>query len=198
METVNVLLLGSEGNMGKRYQAILRKLRISFTGVDKNDIRPKDKFSHVIIATPTDTHYDLIKEYKQYSVPILCEKPITTNPNELEQIMIWKAKLTMVNQYAHMQMFRASGSSCYDYFKTGDDGLGWDCINILGMAKGKVTLMNKSPIWQCQLNGQTLRINDMDEAYISMIMQWCWSDYSWGDIDYIINAHQKVLKWQKS
>jgi hypothetical protein len=208
-----ILLIGSEGNMGKRYKAIFDHIKNDyviydgyyFEGYESYDVKTKkepfleiakraDKF---LIATPTETHCQLISELAVFEKPILCEKPITTNIEQFRVFMDFckrrSVNLTMVNQYAYASMQRqerAGMESMYNYFRHGTDGLAWDCINILGLAKSKVNLYEASPVWRCEINGKILSLGDIDGSYIRMILDWM--RHHKENIIYTEQAHEKA------
>lgn len=192
------LILGANGGMGRRYQAILRHLGVPHYCQDVDGIRTPWEttapWDSVIIATPTQTHTAMIHQYADYGVSILCEKPITKNMTELAALVNtfdknYEAQLQMVNQYEHLAHYH-DGITFYDYFKSGSDGLYWDTINIGAMARGAFSAWDRSPIWQCTINGRPLNLSDMDEAYIAMMRQWLHSPRH--DLDYIVTAHEKA------
>lgn len=194
-----IMVVGSKGNMGSRYKAILRYLNKDMVGVDVDTdetLRKKmvQKCDGIIIATPTDTHYKAINEYAQYGKPILCEKPITKSLDELQDIVACvdraRIKFNMVYQYKQFVPGAARGLTSYDYFKHGQDGLHWDCLQIIGLAKGKVTLSEESPIWKCQINGERLNLNLMDAAYIKMVEDWMHEPGM--DLSEIVDIHTRV------
>lgn len=195
-----VFISGSLGNMGRRYSAILDYLDIYYEGSDINNplssqamyVRDND-FDGVIVATPTHNHTDALNIFSSFcKVPILIEKPVTKHP-----ILDDKPyhPCTVVNQYKYMVDESREGETLYDYFKTGSDGLFWDCYNIIGLAKDKVTLSNKSPIWTCVINGQELSLKDMDKAYVEMIKDW--TENPEPNIDYIKATQNKVMEMIK-
>lgn len=118
-----ILLLGSDGSIGKRYQAIIKHLGfekdlipfdinhevtapyedqdISFVKYMTEDI------SKVIIATPTPSHKRIIEaiveHYKNEMMAqpaILCEKPICTNSREVDELLDKCEDIQMVLQYS--------------------------------------------------------------------------------------------------
>ena len=196
-----VFIAGIKGNMGKRYTAILRSLNIDYVGCDPYDneaIKEGMKVSDgVIIATPTCTHIDLLREFMHYGKPILCEKPFTTNIVELMKFHAESTEyhnlISMVNQYALLWHRDSEGETFYNYFKTGNDGLAYDCVNLIGQARGKVEVLDDSPIWMCQINGQKLHLSDIDMSYISMILSWTKGMFK--NYDYAIQAHAAVEKY---
>ena len=194
----SILVVGSRGNMGKRYCSILGNLGVKFHGVDiwpHCDLEyPMDEVTGIIIATPTADHEVNIRSYSHWEVPILCEKPFSKNLVEVEKMIGTKAKVRMINQYEYFTLKQNSkGTSYYDYFKTGTDSLAWDCINIIGLAEEMPVLKNISPIWSCWINGNEIDLRLMDHAYV-------WNVESWleGYVEnsgYIMSAHEKVVKY---
>jgi hypothetical protein len=183
---MNVTLLGAQGNMGKRYQSILKRLGVGYVAADigcnmAKLIAPLEHGDKIIIATPTDTHPAVIYDvcyYKQKEpqIDVLCEKPITKDLDTLNDLYDACRKcfvnLYSVNQYQYIPEAshpNAKGDSYYDYFNSGRDGVKWDCFQVYALAHGKVTVSNESPIWSCAINGMELTHADMDFAYISMI-----------------------------
>ena len=201
-----ILIVGAYGNMGSRYRAILKHMKVpydclEFDTWDNYDFsKPKLDYHSIIIATPTYTHYTLIKFFHKYKLPMLCEKPITTNKLELEEIIDMCPNLKMVCQYEYLvnktgnkriDSIKPVGPSYYNFFKTGKDGLSWDCISIVALSDGVADLANDSPIWRCQINGTELNIKDMDIAYCKMIRDWV--NKPMGDLLFIRNAHDKIF-----
>lgn len=193
-----ILLLGCKGSMGRRYEAILKHLHVPYVGHDINDngTFSKEDIKGIIIATPTETHNELIKKYASWQVPILCEKPVTKVDHELEEILTLcrkkKVNLQMVNQYKFMPLGKDRlKKTKYDYFRHGNDGLHWDCINIIGLSKSKrITLSDQSPVWSCTIDGKRLQLSQMDGAYVKMIQHWLRSPRE--NLNYIEKAHKKV------
>jgi hypothetical protein len=201
---MKVLIVGSEGSMGKRYQAILKSLEVPFLTADVHHsveqiINLVKECSAIIIATPTNTHLHYLRLFSSLGKPILCEKPLSKDVSELLEIQnIVREKdvnLTMVMQYKMLIDPDGTGPSYYDYFRHGNDGLAWDCIQILSLAKGKVSLKEDSPIWHCMINGKKLNLSDMDKAYIDFIRFWLKKP---GDkIGDLIEHHLRVLEYQE-
>jgi hypothetical protein len=201
---MSVLIVGSEGSMGKRYQAILKYLNRKFICVDKqntlNEVSTAaQKSQGIIIATPTHTHGDLIRQFAMLGKPILCEKPITKDPQELKDIITdlktWGSPFRMMMQYEMLIDRSTIGPSHYDYFKHGSDGLIWDCMQIIALARAKLELREESPVWSCKINGKTLSLAHMDAAYIGYVQKWFQSPRQ--DLGYIESVHQKVLDAEK-
>jgi hypothetical protein len=197
---MKIYIYGYNGNMAKRYRAILHELGHTVGGIDIED--QEYGFAHedadaYIVATPTAGHIDDLYALEFCGRPILCEKPITKDIEELEVLLedFKKSgtKLQMVSQYDYLIDDISTGHTVYNYFKSGGDGLAWDCINIIKHAKGIISIRNNSPIWTCKINGQKLNISQMDAAYIEMIADWL-GNPDRTDFNGILRAHKKAAE----
>ncbi len=184
-----IYLVGYNGNMANRYKACLNYLDIDHCGVDLGDVETGaiPDCDGIIIATPTDTHINMIKRYAPFNLPILVEKPIALDP-----FLLNGGNVHMVNQYAHCGPF-PGGETYYDCWRTGNDGLAWDCINIIGLSEKMPKLNNQSPVWKCMINGKELSLHDIDMSYVKMIDAWTRNPQS--NTDYILKAHKKVREY---
>jgi hypothetical protein len=191
------------GNMGRRYSLILNMLGVQ--GVVTKDELPfhlqaqwiskRKDIDGIIIATPTSTHVDAILSFgSKTGLPILCEKPFVRGTFS-KSLLEATANIRMVNQYEYLQRINAEGLTRYNYFKTGGDGLFWDCINIIGMANGAVEIDNNSPVWLCTINGFECFLSDMDQAYIDMIDEWTLNPRP--NLDYAYYAHEKTARYKR-
>lgn len=198
-----IALIGANGNMGKRYARIMDWCNIPYYGFDLHnmDQLPEKiaKCESMIVATPTDGHFEMLLHLKKYNLPILCEKPIAKDLDQLYKLLNSDIKLKMVNQYAYIAnrnkpvgatLSDPMAESWYDYFKSGGDGLYWDCINIIGLANNFPALSNESPIWKCRINNQDLNIAEIDYSYIAMVKDW--KNNPKPDHNYIALAHERV------
>lgn len=178
---MSILLVGGDGNMGKRYRTVLDFLGKKWKSTDINTpmevtadlARAADG---IIICTPTEEHTTYIHLFHDMGVPILCEKPISKDMEDLKQCLASCGKagtvLDMVFQYKHLAISQRPGPTSYNYFRHGNDGLYWDCIQVIGLAQDAVRLKEDSPIWQCKINGHVLDLAEMDGAYVSFIRRW--------------------------
>lgn len=201
---MKVCLVGAHGNMGRRYTAVLKFLGHEIIPIDvEESLRDRQsayrRADGILIATPTDDHVRRIFEIGDVGsrhVPILCEKPIATDLVDVRRVVNWARQsgfnLQMVNQYEHIDGYSSEfrGKSFYRYFNSGKDGLGFDCINILGLATDGIELSNESHVWRCRLNGSYLKLKDMDHAYLAMVESWLKRPIP--NLDYILHAHQKA------
>lgn len=199
---MNVLIIGANGSMGTRYRAILAHLGVNYWCVDKGDqirdvLELAEKATHVIVATPTETHLSVLASLSEIKCPILCEKPLAKSYYELvmirDLVLSKRLNLTMTMQYKMLDDVNSEGLSSYDYFKHGSDGLNWDCLQIIALARGEVSVKERSPVWKCTLNGKILKLSDMDMAYIKFIEYWL--ENPGDDIDDLIRIHEKVIDY---
>lgn len=193
-----ILLVGANGSMGKRYQAILNHLGMPYVPVDIGErCQNYDVFKGTIIATPTETHSFFIKECSRLG-PVLCEKPISTTLTDLNDILDHcrdeNIRLTMMNQYKLLDDEFASGHTSYDFYNTGKDGLHWDCMQIIGAARSSCEIRNQSPIWNCRLNGKQIDIGLMDKAYVEFVRKWL-TFSKIQDLEYIREMHYKAAQF---
>lgn len=195
-----VALFGSAGSMGRRYTAILNWLGHHVLPIEVDDsfgesLAACEDADAIIVASPTETHVDICRGLLHLEKPILCEKPITKNVFELNRFLetlkhFPETRFQMVNQYKYMTMPGVEGLTKYDFYNSGKDGIYWDCINIIGLAKGEVKILDKSPFWQCQINGFPLSRGKIDHSYIEMITDWLLSPFD--NLEYIYESHLKV------
>lgn len=199
-----ILVIGANGSMGRRYSALLKYMnKTTVWGVDNNltvdqIIKEARAFEGVILATPTDTHYEFLIKLAPLNCKVLCEKPITKNADEMVHLkkLYEKKDLQMVMQYRDLDESSNRGESFYDYYNHGRDGLYWDCLQIIGLARHRVMLSENSPFWKCRLNGKDLDLRQMDYAYSWMLKRWF--NNPKGDLSYLSDVHDKVRDWEKN
>lgn len=195
-------LLGAKGNMGRRYSAILNAMNLEYDAVDIGD--RVGKYDYAIIATPTLSHVQCMMDVlaQNENCHILCEKPLTTNMDELKRFFASDYKerlrnLKMVNNYDYAytsavsdsQFINPTGLTKYDYYNTGNDGLLWDCIQLIKMAKGEITLSKKSYYWSVCINGWSIDRRTIDHSYAHMIKEFIGGQMESEDLDHLLNLH---------
>lgn len=176
-------MVGGLGSIGSRYVAILKYLGhesiIYDTKLsDPSTDWPKD-FEKAIIAAPTDAHFDFCRMMMEMGKPFLCEKPMSKSLNEcLELETLDKNKLgRVVCNYK----FITKRPTLYDYFKTGSDGLYWDCSQLIYL-NPEIELCTNSPIWTLEENGNNIPYQWLENSYFHMINDFlnnngenCWT-----------------------
>lgn len=196
-----IVVFGHKGNMGRRYTAILDLLFVKWIGCEAEDFKkfkcPEDT-QGVIIATPTETHLDIIKKMP-VGMPILCEKPICKDIKALEELLKRpQLNLRMIDQYRYAMKLsqheiNQSKITFWSFYNSGKDSLPWDCINIIRDSDKLPVLKNTSPRWECSIDGIKLNLNDMNEAYIEMIRDWLY--YKSNNHEYILKSHKNVERY---
>lgn len=214
LKSDDILLIGCDGNMGRRYSAILKYLNYEFTGIDLpgSSVGARDlikKAKNIIIATPTRTHlpYLGLVESVCRANPIrravLCEKPVVASAEELRILKELNERnffdLYVVNQYQYLPKIRELHGGYhgmlthYNYYNTGKDGLHWDCFQLYALANRDVEVGNNSPLWSCAINGVSCFLSDMDLAYIEMLSDFLTDrKNSWG-FDVIEKTTKRIL-----
>jgi hypothetical protein len=190
--------------------AILKHLRVEAKGVDIETppvavIRLVKEAKGVIVATPTPTHFPILRKlYNEGAkTPILCEKPLSTNMNQVKDIIekfTHKMPLTMVKQYDYVEYTEPTFLSgirfedktyrnYYNFYNTGKDGLKWDCIHFMRQKPENLLLKNDSPTWDCIIKGFRVDAESMHRAYIRMVKDWLEFPESEDYID-LLDAHE--------
>lgn len=192
------MLIGSEGSMGRRYKALLNYLGHFHIDVDIQNISTiedlGDRCKGFIIATPTWTHFRFFKRISHFKKPILCEKPLSTDMNEVSEML--RSPVRMMLQYLILNPIPGvmEGVSSYNYYNTGKDGLKWDCAQIIGLARNHCEIKNDSPFWECRLNGKELDVSWMDRAYLKYLELWFKEPNQ--DAGFLRDFHSKVNEFQ--
>lgn len=190
-----IAILGSNGSMGRRYQAILNSIGKDYYPLDQYDwqnVKDINNLQGVIICSPTEEHIVNLRylKEKKIDVPILCEKPVTKSKQEMNEILSMNQSIQMVNQYKHLANPVSRGKTFYNYYNSGKDGILWDCLNIFGLAKDACEVRKTSPIWTCEINGDKIHIEDMDGAYVDMIKLWLVEPRR--NTAYFVKAHNRI------
>ena len=184
---MKILVIGGLGSIGSRYCAILKWLGIEYEILDIGMGRLEAReFDRAIIATPTETHYDYCKQLVEMGKPFLCEKPVSKDLKECEELAAIKNGY-VVNNYEIIYRRKWNTSSkeyppniSYHCYKTGKDGLDFDCSQLIYMAGyGFLTLTKDSPIWSLRMNGDIVTYKELEESYVWMIQAWLLDFKEW-------------------
>lgn len=209
-----ILLMGSQGSIGRRYSAILKRIGQDACLYDiKSQRRLIDisDFDHIIIATPTETHVDILISITdfchKYSCPIpaiLCEKPVSTGVLNVIDLI---PDFSMVFQYGtffdkkeydNLEWSQGDYVSSYSYYDTGKDGIFWDLIQVIGLHKGNIDSLyvsTDSIVWDCTVNNKRLCMQEMQLSYLKMIQDWL-SGERLLTKEQIKRIHQKVYEYK--
>lgn len=211
-----ICIVGINGRQGKRYKSICEYLNIPYIGYDCHATND-DEYKHVvksniesetiimnsdkiIIATNTKSHLRLLERFAPFKKPMLCETPIVKSKEALKAFK----ELTKINDQIYMVNHLAYLKSCdkiklcnyktyYDYFKCYGEGLYWDSIQVIGLAKDGFNLDNSSPLFDCTINGVKYIKSDIDLLYKLMVQDFYGEMKNLWDIDDIVSVTNKVL-----
>lgn len=182
MARMKVLVLGGLGSIGSRYMLILKHMGVACESWDMADPHGYAseltdlEFTHAIVATPTRTHYMYTRKLIEMGIPTLCEKPLSTSIDECEYLVGYAgergASAHVVCNYNYTLAGKLSSPHIeYDYYKTGSDGLYWDCCQLLYLDQF-ASLRNESPWWQFVVNGYEVAYRDLEISYVKMLQDW--------------------------
>lgn len=59
----------------------------------------------VVIATPTETHYDIAKDFMEHGIHVFMEKPITATPEQARELIALADARKLVFQIGHLERF---------------------------------------------------------------------------------------------
>ena len=204
---MKALVIGNLGSIGSRYCAILKYLGVDWVGVDIQGTVEYDDITHAIIATPTETHYEKILQIASLGIDnILCEKPLVQDLKlfpyfngirsalDIRMVCNWKYALPPGALDIH-----------YANYNTGKDGTGWDCIQLIYLARN-LTIDTEQPFFSCKTVDPTcnckkdISLTDIEQSYITMIKHWLeldgFKNDLW-DLSDSLKATEKTLKWIK-
>jgi hypothetical protein len=169
---MRLLIIGAAGNMGRRYTDIARSLDADVTGIDIGEPIGHIHPDVAIIATPTDTHYQLCLDMQRRGIPYLCEKPVCMQSvGKLEALTGY-----MVNNWAHVFYDRylepKQHEVTYDYFNTGPHGKLWDCIQLYHIARGIPTIRTNAREFTASIDERPVSLGDIQESYRRMLQSF--------------------------
>ncbi len=198
---MKVLVIGSKGNMGRRYMAILKYLGVDALEKDLGDPFPDpDSFDRAIIASPTENHLDDIQEMVSFRRDYLCEKPISKDPSDIDLVMSSSVDGRMVCNWAFVKPNGRLKPGCnfidYDCYNTGKDGLAWDCIQLVYLAQGMPTLKTKSPTFATYINRHGITLDDIAKSYVRMIKAWLQDPTQLWSLEDAKKATEKVIAYE--
>lgn len=203
---MRVLVCGNRGNMGRRYTAILNYLGVENIGVDNGDLTPHpDTYDRAIIATPSDIHMYVCEMMANLHKPFLCEKPIDKDPAKIQKLIdLCKKKRVdgrMVCNWAftgRLKFYPGENQVQYSNYNTGKDGLAWDCIQLIYLAKGFPELSTGSPYLQAHIDGDRVHEGHIARSYKTMIDVWLQGGDDLWSLEDAKKATEKTIKYMEA
>ena len=197
-----IFVLGQYGRMGRRYTAILKWLGHAVDGWDVTEVGKSHtpnigrlcpslrNYTHVIIATPTDIHADLMTQCCQSGVPyVLCEKPMCMDYRRAKQlaevVSHSQTDVRVVCNWAYVRegvvLTARSHRIRYSNWYTGPHSDDWNLIQIHYLDKTGRAMVSLGPRFECRIDGSDVTLADIDNSYIRMLSTWLSSPHQlWG------------------
>lgn len=174
-----ILLIGGNGSIGRRYQAILEYLEEPYIVHDFPFLVSEcnwPDFDKAIIASPTNTHEHYCNLLSRMNKPFLCEKPLSKDVEASRRISEECKNGFVVNNYAFVNTSVGfppiPATIDYDFYNTGRDGLVWDVCQLVYLAyisKAELMVIRKSYTWHFQLNHWKVPYDCIEASYMQMI-----------------------------
>jgi len=101
--------------MGELYPQI-------YTTVNYMNILLNKEIDAVAVATPTSTHYDVVKRALTEGKHVLCEKPLTIAVGEAEELVELAKKLNLILMVGHVFLFNAGVKKLRELIREGQLG----------------------------------------------------------------------------
>ena len=172
------LIIGNRGRMGRRYSAILEHLGQDSTDIDIGETATLSDYSHVIVCTPTPTHFEFTIKAVMENVPhILCEKPVCGDSAKAKRVACLRTKsdIRVVCNWAFVEentiLQPRSHDVEYSNWMTGNDGQEWDCCQLYYLARSRPTI-KRGPVFRASINGLPVTLTDIDRSYVDMLNHW--------------------------
>lgn len=195
-----VLIIGSKGNIGRRYVSIMQTYNIDGYEYDIINIKESvhdliDKSTHVLIATPPESHVHYINLALSKGKYVLCEKPISYNLDDIKYLHNHpnKDKLNMVCNWIFLPQYDIilqpnSYTIEYNWFYYGKNA--WDLIQPLYLSH--TFTYHSYPLFSVKVDNEMFTQQDFNYSYLKMIKAWLGKrELLWG-IDDIEKSHIKM------
>lgn len=89
----------------------LERMRSLYPGImtttDYMDILNDEEINAVVVATPTATHYKIVKDVFEKGKDVLCEKPMTIDVEESKELVELSRNLNLILMVGHVFLFNA-------------------------------------------------------------------------------------------
>ena len=171
-----IALLGGNGGIGKRYQAVLNYLNEPFRVIDIGDSKGLlEGCEKAIIATSTDAHEEWCWECSYLKIPFLCEKPLSKKKESIDAMISRDVVGYVVNNWAFVATNfsnKAPTSLYYDFYNSGKDGLVWDVCQLILLAdKANCSLevRTDSYYWDAMWGEEVIPYSAIEQSYMQMI-----------------------------
>lgn len=183
-----IAVIGSEGSMGRRYSRLLplmgvEPVKIDVALNDSPDLSAADVVG-AIIATPTACHLEMVEKCCDLGIHFLCEKPVVTSSQGTEEAERMEREANVVGYVVSNWAYtrdksgdtvweKKSHSVTYNNVRHGQDGLFWDCCQLIYLARDhSPTLLETAPFLDAEIDGQRIDVDDIELSYALMLRDW--------------------------
>ena len=180
---MKVLIIGSNGSIGKRYCAILKSLKVDYITYDNLQgsfeslkAQHDGDFDAAIICTPTEHHIEYVKGLISLRKVFLCEKPLSKFLVDCEEVKEYKNGYVVCNYKYIADKYKPPYSIFYDYYNTGMDGILWDACQLLYLDPN-CNLSISSPKWNLVINENWIRYRELEDSYVRMLKDFVKGKY---------------------
>lgn len=204
---MKIAIIGSSGNIGSRYAAILKYLEHEVLEIEYNT--PKEAIVEIlniaekaIVCTQTPYHIRWCRRLVKYKIPFLCEKPVSTNLQSVKNLNSACRKIRldarMVSNWKFVlgDMRADSHNVYYNFYNTGKDGTEWDLIQLLYLAN-TIEFHTDSIEFSATIDGNHVSLDDIARSYILMLKAWITQPELLWNLDDAEAATEKVLDWKR-
>ncbi len=112
---------------------------------DFREMLEKEELNCLFVATPTKSHYDIVKAALERGIHVFCEKPFSLNVSEGKEITKLAEEKNLINQVGYHNRFIGT----FNFFKKllAENILG-DIYHFQGEAYGPVVTRKKGGTWR--------------------------------------------------
>ncbi len=104
----------------------LKSMKETFLNIvptkDPMEIFKNPEIHAVCVATPTATHYQMVKAALEHDKDVLCEKPLAVKASECEELVALAKKRKRILMVGHVFVFNSGIRRLKDYIKNGELG----------------------------------------------------------------------------
>lgn len=195
-----ILIIGSEGSIGKRWCAVARSFGHT---VHRYDLGSPESIlatdvDRVLIASPTETHLKYLLRYGG-RVPILCEKPLCTNINTINTLKTIEGhhRIQMVNNWTYFSdqiMEPGNNIISYDHYAGGHECEAYNFAQPIYLAKS-LSISYKSPTLKIVINGARVQLENIEFSYLQTYRNWIEGQTLW-ELDDAKRMILKINRWE--
>jgi hypothetical protein len=175
-----VLIVGSEGSIGRRYKAVVTHCDALYIPCDKRNNTThniESDFDMAIVASPTDMHAYHVTRLLKKQKPILCEKPLGADMYDVRQILGEPGAKDLVYVVDNWSWMIGSSETnnriIYKNFFTGSENIAYNLAQPIYLSSTSRFKFNLNyPYFEAIVNDKVYTTHDVDRSYVKMIHHW--------------------------